>query len=174
MMVSKPYLSFLRNKHSDPRANSKSENRVNMKTKIILLLVAIGSINMACKKKTAETAATETSEESSEIQLNNGEKWTAPASMVAYIDKMQKDLDSASTVEQRDYAALTTQLDADVKQLISNCTMTGKSHDELHKWLLPYMELIKDISSTDQKQADEAFEKAKSSVKEFYQYFAKE
>lgn len=145
-----------------------------MKSKIILLLVLIGFVNLACKEKNQESTSTEKSNESSEIELNNGEKWKAPASMVAYVDKMQRDLDSASTIEQRDYTALTTQLDADVNQLIGNCTMTGKSHDELHKWLLPYMEVVKDISSANQKQANEAFEKARISVKDFYQYFEKE
>lgn len=148
-----------------------------MKTKIILLIAAIGFAHLACKQKAAEPTSSETAEttekSNDQIELNDGKKWKAPSSMVAYVDKMQKDLDSASTVQQRDYAALTTQLDADIQQLIGNCTMTGKSHDELHKWLLPYMEVVKGISNTDAKQADEAFEKARSSVKEFYLYFEK-
>lgn len=50
--------------------------------------------------------------------------------------------------------------------------MSGKSHDELHKWLHPYMGLIDELeSSNDETQANQTLEKIEASFKTFNQYF---
>jgi hypothetical protein len=50
--------------------------------------------------------------------------------------------------------------------------MEGKAHDELHKWLLPYIDLVDKLNKS--KNNDEAlhtFEEIKASYKLFNIYF---
>jgi hypothetical protein len=50
--------------------------------------------------------------------------------------------------------------------------MEGKAHDELHKWLLPYIDLVDKLNKS--KNSDEAlrtFEEIKASYKTFNIYF---
>jgi hypothetical protein len=50
--------------------------------------------------------------------------------------------------------------------------MKGKAHDELHKWLLPYIDLAKELSEAkDETEASKRFENIKSSFITFNQYF---
>lgn len=50
--------------------------------------------------------------------------------------------------------------------------MKGKAHDELHKWLLPYIDLVKEFSeSKDETTLNEQFQKIQTSFTTFNQYF---
>ena len=50
--------------------------------------------------------------------------------------------------------------------------MQGKSHDELHKWLHPYMELIKDLGNAkSDEEADQIVTTIQASFVIFNQYF---
>lgn len=40
--------------------------------------------------------------------------------------------------------------------LIESCTMQGESHDELHKWLHPHIELIQKLADAKDPQVAEA------------------
>jgi len=56
--------------------------------------------------------------------------------------------------------------------LTPNCTMTGKSHDELHKWLLPYIDLVKGLSEAkDETEAARQLENIQISLNTYNQYF---
>ncbi|MBK9047964.1 MAG: hypothetical protein IPL74_15190 [Bacteroidetes bacterium] len=50
--------------------------------------------------------------------------------------------------------------------------MKGKAHDELHKWLLPYIDLVKELSEAkDETEAAKQFENIQTSFTTFNQYF---
>ena len=50
--------------------------------------------------------------------------------------------------------------------------MTGKSHDELHKWLHPYMELVDELKEVENPiQGKEVLGKIEASFAQFEQYF---
>ncbi len=56
--------------------------------------------------------------------------------------------------------------------LTSNCTMKGKAHDELHKWLLPYIDMVKELSEAkDETEASKLFENIQISFTTFNKYF---
>lgn len=111
-------------------------------------------------------------DESEAIELNNGEKWTVDANMLTHIRTMENDVISFAKVEQKDYKVLSEKLQANIDLLTSNCTMTGQAHDELHKWLLPYMDLVKSLyEAEDEAEAAKQFEKIKISFSTFNQYF---
>ncbi|MBT6029319.1 MAG: hypothetical protein HOH13_03370 [Crocinitomicaceae bacterium] len=74
--------------------------------------------------------------------------------------------------EDRNYALLAENLHANVDSLISNCTMTGKAHNELHKWLMPHIQLIDDLAAApNDVKAKAAIKSIQNSLKNFNQYF---
>ena len=78
---------------------------------------------------------------------------------------MEKEV--ASTPNEN-YQVLIDNLGRNIDLLTSNCTMEGEAHDELHKWLLPFIEDVKVFSND--KSADN-FTKIKNAFITFNQYF---
>jgi hypothetical protein len=113
--------------------------------------------------------------ESDSIELNNGAKWKVVSEMMAHIRNMESDINRFSETkhtELKDFTQLGTNLQKNIDLLTSNCTMEGKAHDELHKWLLPYIDLVDKLNKS--KNSDEAlrtFEEIKASYKTFNLYF---
>ncbi|MBB4118998.1 Skp family chaperone for outer membrane proteins [Mesonia hippocampi] len=108
----------------------------------------------------------------SDINLNNGEKWTVNNEMKPHIEKGNALLDSFISQQDKDYLGLAKNLKAQNKALIKSCTMKGESHDELHKWLNPHMELIEALSNTkNDKDATLIVAKLENSFKTYNTYF---
>jgi hypothetical protein len=106
------------------------------------------------------------------IELNNGEKWTVDKDMMAHIGNMEKDLVALGKNVEKDYAVLSKKLLANSELLTSNCTMTGKAHDELHKWLLPYIDLVGELEAAENEvKAVEFFKEVEHSFHTFNKYF---
>lgn len=73
------------------------------------------------------------------IVLNEGEKWKVDDNMMIHLKKMAVDVEAAGDQESKDFETLHKQLAEGITALTSNCTMTGQAHDELHKWLVPFI-----------------------------------
>ncbi len=152
-----------------------------MKKKIILIpaiALFLFSCGNASNEKSEDLSEIEThdehhhDDESEAIELNNGEKWTVDANMLTHIRTMENDVVSYAKVEQKDYKSLSEKLQSNIDLLTSNCTMKGKAHDELHKWLLPYIDLVKEFSEAkDETEASKHFENIQISFTTFNQYF---
>ena len=150
--------------------------------KITILIPVIGLFLFSCgntsNEKSKEQTETVTHEEhhhddeSEAIELNNGEKWKVDANMITHIRNMENDVISFGKVEQKDYKSLSKKLQSNIDLLTSNCTMKGKAHDELHKWLLPYIDLVKELSEAkDETEAEKQFQNIQISFATFNQYF---
>jgi hypothetical protein len=83
------------------------------------------------------------------IELDNGEKWLINAEMMPPLRASEIIVSSFEASDLESYKSLAQELAENNKVLISSCTMKGKSHDELHKWLHPYMNMISDLGDTD-------------------------
>jgi hypothetical protein len=153
-----------------------------MMKNITLSLIVISLLLFSCSnrsneksKQQTETATHEEHQHNDEIQtieLNNGEKWEVDANMIIHIRNMENDVFSFFKVEQKDYKLLSKKLQSNIDLLTSNCTMKGKAHDELHKWLLPYMDLVKELSEAkDETEAFKKFKNIQTSYTTFNQYF---
>lgn len=152
-----------------------------MKKKIILIpaiALFLFSCGNASNEKSEDLSEIEThdehhhDDESEAIELNNGEKWTVDANMLTHIRTMENDVVSYAKVEQKDYKSLSEKLQSNIDLLTSNCTMKGKAHDELHKWLLPYIDLVKELSEAiNEAEALQQFENIQTSFTTFNQYF---
>ena len=150
--------------------------------KITILIPVIGLFLFSCGNTSNEKSKEQTEtvthekhqhdEESEIIELNNGEKWKVDANMITHIRNMENDVVSFAKVEQKDYKSLSEKLQSNIDLLTSNCTMKGKAHDELHKWLLPYIDLVKELSEAkDETEASKHFENIQISFTTFNQYF---
>lgn len=142
---------------------------------ISLFLFSCGNTSNEKPIEQTETGTHEEHQHNAEIQtieLNNGEKWKVDANMITHIRNMENDVISFAKVEQKDYKSLSEKLQSNIDLLTSNCTMKGKAHDELHKWLLPYIDLVKELSEAkDETEAEKQFQNIQTSFTAFNQYF---
>ncbi|HRP91231.1 MAG TPA: hypothetical protein PKX92_14480 [Edaphocola sp.] len=135
------------------------------------------SCNNTTEKSTthqeAENHAEHQQDESSEsIELNNGEKWLVNEEMKPFVMKGEELVNSYIQDNQTDYKALAQQLIEQNNQLIKSCTMNGKSHDELHKWLHPHLEIVNALEEEkDAAKANEIVLQLQKSYQDYHQYF---
>ena len=114
----------------------------------------------------------EETEAATPIEFNNNEKWLVNNEMKPFVTKGSTLVDEYIASGKSDYQTLVTQLKDQNKQLISSCTMKGKSHDELHKWLAPHLKLVSDLEkTTNEAEAKELIVKLKSSYTLYDKYF---
>ncbi|WP_313189942.1 hypothetical protein [Sphingobacterium sp.] len=81
------------------------------------------------------------------LELNNGKKWTMNEEMKPFVLKGVDLIQIYVQEKQTDNLRLAKELKEQNDQLIKSCTMDGKGHDELHKWLHPHMELVKELEA---------------------------
>jgi len=106
------------------------------------------------------------------IELNNGQKWAVNEEMKPHIEQGYVILTTYLSEGGTDNEKLAKDLQEQNSKLIRSCTMDGKSHDELHKWLHPHLELVKELSKA--KTPDEVSEvtdKLEASYDLYVQYF---
>lgn len=149
-----------------------------------LILIFTGTLFMsliACKTEPTEENTNETvnTEPVSEIissphdlRLNGSEKWTIDEEMRTYIDSINYTLDDFSGNDSAAYTQLSTHLARQTKAVISNCTMQGEAHDELHKWLLPFIDLRKTLPLAAGNEAKEKkISELRAEMNIFHTYF---
>jgi hypothetical protein len=111
-------------------------------------------------------------DESNPLQLNSGEKWVVNEEMKPFILKAEGILNQYLESESQDYQTLAAQLKEENSGLIKSCTMKGESHDELHKWLYPHIELIESLSKAEStEQANKLITDLQASFSTYNQYF---
>jgi len=136
-------------------------------TSIILLLLITSCTNLSDSKENSESK-----KNTYNIELVNNEKWEVSKEMMVHIKNMESNIEDVSNQSSPNYEELGSKLDENIGLLTSNCTMTGKAHDELHKWLLPFIDLVKDLNAADSKEEQQkSFEAIQESMNEFNTYF---
>lgn len=106
------------------------------------------------------------------IELNNGRKWAVNEEMKPHIELGRVFLETYLTNGDTDHQKLAKDLKEQNNMLIKSCTMDGKSHDELHKWLHPHLELVKELSeASTQAEVTEVTEQLKASYDLYDQHF---
>lgn len=145
--------------------------------KIIYIFLA-GFLIAGCQRSQendAEQVRQEISEEpqsDEEIMLNNGSKWLVNDEMKPFIKSGEETLENYIANQDGNNQVLADKLKAENDSLIKSCTMTGKSHEELHKWLHPHLELVAALKKADNSQAaDKIIHELKASFDLYHQYF---
>lgn len=108
----------------------------------------------------------------SPLVLDNGEKWTIISTMDVYLQEMEDLVANFNGKSLEDHQSLAKELKENIGLLTANCTMKGQAHDELHKWLLPYIALVDNYSkSTTDEAATQYFQEAKASFVDYNEFF---
>lgn len=118
------------------------------------------------------TACGDHSHGEEKIELNNGQKWAVNEEMKPHIEQGRVILNTYLTNGDTDYEKLAKDLQEQNSSLIKSCTMDGKSHDELHKWLHPHLELVKELSKAETpEEVNKVTDKLKASYEIYDQHF---
>ena len=147
--------------------------------KLIISISVFSLLLFSCTnnvEKAVKNVETETKEvhqhETTNIELNKGEKWTVDSNMIVFIREMEQDVATFSKSDKKDYKALAPILKENIDKLTSNCTMKGKAHDELHKWLLPYIDIVTELSeANDETESKDIYFQIQKSFITFNTYF---
>src|SRR5690554_5561666 len=111
-------------------------------------------------------------ESSDALELNDGERWVVNEEMKPFVAKGSELVSSYIQDGETDFKGLADLVREENLQLVQSCTMTGKSHDELHKWLHPHMALVEELSqATNQVEADGLVRQLEVSYDDYHQYF---
>jgi hypothetical protein len=102
-----------------------------------------------------------------DIESVNNKKWKVVKYMMTHIRNIE--LEITYFTDTSSYTKLSENLDKHIDLLISNCTMTGQAHDELHKWLLPFIDLVNELNNSTSKEI--TFKKLEQSFVVFNEYF---
>lgn len=107
-----------------------------------------------------------------QIALNNGERWKVNPEMKPHLEAAEKRLIAYRDNTETDYRTLAVELKSINELLISSCTMKGESHDQLHLWLHPHLQLVKALSEAkSQQEADSIITKLEASFETYHKYF---
>jgi len=140
---------------------------LNIAAAIILIISLTSCSNDQVDVETAD----HTHETSEAMMLNDGEKWHVDENMMVFIRAMENDVNSISVPSEEACTELVEKLNENIGELTSNCTMTGKAHDELHKWLVPYMNLVKSLEENANDQDDKGMGNACSNLMRSFDTF---
>ena len=111
-------------------------------------------------------------ETSEAVELNIGKKWIVNDEMKPFVAKGEGLVTTYLQSSQTNYNKLAQKLKDQNNQLIKSCTMKGKSHDELHKWLHPHLELVEALEkSANENEAKGIVLKLQKSNEVYHQYF---
>jgi len=152
--------------------------------KLLLTTAIIAAITISCgettkkkqeehnseKKETVKTV--DNHENGGEIQLNDGKLWLANYETTRGILNMQKLLNTFSGGESLEaYATLKSNLEKEFGTIITECTMKGESHNQLHNFLVPLKGLFNDLGSSDLATCKKSFETLNKHLAAYSTYF---
>src|SRR5690554_3133342 len=107
-----------------------------------------------------------------ELVLNDGERWVINDEMKPHLSQQEEIIAEYIAAKSDNYAKLAEDLKTHNASLIKSCTMDGKSHDELHKWLHPHIDLLGDLGKAESvDEANEVIEDLNESFETFHAYF---
>lgn len=148
--------------------------------KFIVSTIVLSTILMSCGNTSNEKSKEQTEsqeeqhqdEEGESIVLNNGEKWLVNDEMKPHILEAETVLNEYTKKGSNGFTTLATQLKEKNSGLIKSCTMKGESHDELHKWLYPHIQLIDSLAKAENvEDANAIINQLKSSFRTYHNYF---
>lgn len=106
------------------------------------------------------------------IELDNGAKWKVNEEMKPFVLKGEELVNNFIKDKGADFKGLAEAIESENSRLIKSCTMDGKSHEELHKWLHPHLELVEALAKeTNPQRSEEIVAKLQHSYHFYHLYF---
>lgn len=146
----------------------------------ILSMLLMASCNNKSKSKTEATNSPNETEITtadleqawSLIALDGTQRWLVNKEMKPYVKKGEELVNNFIKSDSKDYKELGIAVTDQNNNLIKSCTMDGKSHDELHNWLHPHLEITKALTEeADKIRARELVSQLQESYKQYHLYF---
>ncbi len=110
--------------------------------------------------------------DSGALELDNGERWVVNSEMKPHLFESEELLNHYLDSGSSDYQTLAAELKEKNTALIKSCTMEGKSHDELHKWLHPHIVLLEELSQANsEEEANRLVSELQESFAIYHEYF---
>lgn len=110
--------------------------------------------------------------ENEELELNDGERWEINEEMRPFLVGGEELIDTYLNEGQSNFADLESALSHQNNELVQSCTMDGKGHDELHKWLNVHLSLTRNLREAENEEAAVLVaEDIRESYDTFHQYF---
>lgn len=148
---------------------------MNLKYSIYLIVLLILSGCSSNDKNGSDEHAHEHTSDTQQIvrlHLDHGHKWKVNDEMKPFITASEELLSIYSDTENNDYTKLAMDLKSQNTMLISSCTMTGESHDQLHIWLKKHLELVSELSKAENEHSAYALiDKLEESFITYHMYF---
>jgi len=145
---------------------------------LLPVFIAIGLILTSCKndrqkKETqSKTEEVHTHEKGTPVQLYDGNLWIANPETSTGIKNMRALMQNFSDTESvAAYATLKDSLEVQFKSILTQCTMTGEAHNQLHNYLLPMKGLFKELGASDINTRKKSFNTLKKHLKQYSNYF---
>ena len=111
-------------------------------------------------------------EHSGNVMLNNGEKWQANPETHEGFTRMEAIIqEELSANEETNCMQVKEKLIAEYDYILKECTMTGEAHDQLHNYLMPLSEYIKELNTTDQTICRNTMKKIDNYIADYKNYF---
>lgn len=144
-----------------------------------LTLILVAGISFAlysCSSNESTQATEETAHAHHDhevLQLNAGKKWKVDDHMMDELRELEAIVNTANRSENTmSLDAIADSLIVHLDLLTSNCTMTGQAHDELHKWLVPFIDLVNEYANYEEEiTARKQLVEMKERFQEFNSYF---
>ncbi|WMJ73638.1 hypothetical protein RCC89_10755 [Cytophagaceae bacterium ABcell3] len=120
----------------------------------------------------ANVAQQDDSKDNDVINLNGDKKWKIPDHMMTHINLIKEDIRNFEGRSEEDYALLSQNIDKNIDELTKECSMEGQAHEELHKWLAPFIKSTQELSSAqDIQHASHELRRLRTALEEFNFYF---
>lgn len=143
-----------------------------MKTTITIALAIMSFLISCTSNKTETNTATVETENPHDLNLNQDEKWVVVPEMMLSIRSMEDQIEGLKGNTIEEYKSHSKSISELLGELTSNCTMEGEAHDELHKWLVPFIELNEALTSSNSiEKSAELVSNQKEEIKLFNTYF---
>lgn len=107
-----------------------------------------------------------------DIILLDGNKWDINDEMKPHVEEGEALLTAYIESGDENYLGLAAELKEANTKLIKSCTMQGQSHDELHKWLHPHLDLTTHLEEAGNiEEAENIIDELVESYENFHLHF---
>ena len=143
-----------------------------MKKLFVLLSLTFAIFSVACKNQDSKTIENSKQLNNVDFELKNRNLFTANSETTAGINNMISILNSfPKNADNEAFVELAENLNSEISIILNKCTMTGKAHDELHKFLVVIFEHIEIFESSKLNQSRKSFNALTTHLSKYKEIF---